>query len=787
MGKLNNKILALAVLAVSLSGCTSNASLKGFFEASDAPSGAIDNRNGHPILSNNGYYLSFEKNSADLYGISIRDTANDSLLAYNNEPARLVIRGTESFGMYETHEYAKGYNEVTKTNYGYHCISIVETTAKSQFRLMDSYYLSQNHGFSLNRKVTVIKAKSRDKGFESIFTLKNGGESTDVENFEYFIPSTIYKDTQYNDSSALVTSIYNPQIYVKETRMGLPMTMIRNKTDSSYVSLVHAEPKITVNGELGGGYDGAVNDDLEYGSLGFESENSGEDIPLAVSFCYPCAEGPAIFDSEAGWSKKFHEVSDKHYHEYKLGLFVGKTNDFNDALVDSYEKASPYVASSCDQVSNEKVYQQNIDCFNKEYFGPSQAVDGNDSPCGLPWELNLDPDKARGAYSLQMGFVGQQTSIGAHLYREGLLKNNQEYIYKGKNIVDFWTSKKIYPDGQIFPYIWWEGNDVSHASGKSPYAAIYLRMLCDGVEGILDAYQYGLENGVDNDEWLEYCIRVADQLIASQNDDGSFNRAFTADGGIPGDTFKDKNIGYDSSDPAKFKINTPVAIRFLTKMYNLTNNENYKTSAIEAADYSYENIYLKLGKYVGGTCDNANVVDKEAAIYAMFGFRSAYSLTQDARYEKAMRHAACCSLSWTFMYDFACPAGENDEEFCPYVDGHTMGASIIATGHAGADCFSCYIWYDIFKLYELTGLEIYKDIAITLQNACKYLSDFQETRNWRYPCLMAEACQVSDFLYHPTGKNGTVWLPWCGVAQVNPIIYTFQDYGVYQLEEVVLK
>ena len=776
----------LGIASMSLSGCGEGENtLKGFFVAPDAPEGAITTIDGNLALKNTDSYISFVKNEDELFEIYIRDNETNDLIAYNDEPAKISVRGTESFGMYETHEYSQGYNAVTQTNYGYHCIAIINTSAKSQFRLMDSYYLSQDYGITVNRKVTVIKAKSKDAGFESLFTLKNGAESKTVDDFDFFIPATLYKDTKYNASSALVTSLYNPQVYVKETRMGLPMTMIRNKNNSYYFSLVHAEPNITVNGEAGGGADGDVNDDLEYGSLGFESENGGEATNIAVTFCYPCAEGPATFDSGSGWSKRFHEVSEKHYHEYKVGIVTGKSENFNDALVDSYEKSYLYVDAQCEQMSNEVAYAQNIDCFTNEY---TEITKNGVTSYGVPWELNLDPNTSKGAYSYQMGFVGQQTSVGAHLYRQGLVKNNETYKTQGKNIVNFWTSSTIYPKENVFPFIWWEGAYGSlHSTGTAGYAAIYLRMLCDGVEGILDAYLYGLENGEDNTEWLDYCVRFANNLVSKQNNDGSFNRAFTKSGGIPGSEFADSNIGNDPTDPAKFKINTPVAIRFLAKMYNTTKNINYKTAALKAADYSYEHIYLEMGKYVGGTCDNANVVDKEAAIYAMFGFRYAYALSSDSRYEKAMRHAGCCALSWTFMYDFACPASDSDAAYCPYVNGHVMGASIIATGHAGADGFACYMWYDIFKLYEFTGIETYKKAAITLQNAVKLFTDFDGTKGWRYRCLMAEACQVSDFLYHPTNQNGTLWLPWCGVAQMNPIIYTFQDYGVYQLEDVVLE
>ena len=100
----------------------------------------------------------------------------------------------------------------------------------------------------------------------------------------------------------------------------------------------------------------------------------------------------------------------------------------------------------------------------------------------------------------------------------------------------------------------------------------------------------------------------------------------------------------------------------------------------------------------------------------------------DERYEKAMRHAACTSLSWTFMYDYACPANDEDLGSCPYVDGHAMGTSIIATGHAGVDGFACYMWYDIFKVYQLTGCEMYKRRRLLYKMRLNYLLIMMEVR-----------------------------------------------------------
>ena len=159
--------------------------------------------------------------------------------------------------------------------------------------------------------------------------------------------------------------------------------------------------------------------------------------------------------------------------------------------------------------------------------------------------------------------------------------------------------------------------------------------------------------------------------------------------------------------------------------------------------------------------------------------------TDSERYERAMRHAACCSLSWTMMYDFACPANEENKLDCPYTEGNVLGVSVIATGHASVDGFACYMWFDLYEVYRLTGCISYKKAAIALQNATKAFTDYYGIRGWRYKCLMVEACQVSDFLFKPTTKDGSVWLPWCAVAQINPITYTFEKYGVYQLEDIV--
>ena len=67
-------------------------------------------------------------------------------------------------------------------------------------------------------------------------------------------------------------------------------------------------------------------------------------------------------------------------------------------------------------------------------------------------------------------------------------------------------------------------------------------------------------------------------------------------------------------------------------MYHRTGDIDYRNAALKAAEFSYTELYQKLGKYVGGTPDNPNTVDKEAAIFALYGFNAAYGLSRDKKY-----------------------------------------------------------------------------------------------------------------------------------------------------------
>ena len=315
------------------------------------------------------------------------------------------------------------------------------------------------------------------------------------------------------------------------------------------------------------------------------------------------------------------------------------------------------------------------------------------------------------------------------------------------------------------PIVWWDPLNTDTAGRTRGYPS-FLRCFVDGMEGILDAYKLAHKNGEDREKWLAALVKVADFLAENQNDDGSYYRAYFTDGTVCTDT-SDKNYQGTS------KLNTPVAIRFLAKMYELTGDEKYREAAVNAAEFSYAELYLKLEKYVGGTPDNANTVDKEAAIYAMYGFNAAYALTDDERYLRAAEHAATSAMSWVYCYDFACPGSDETNKINPFTEGRTSGFSIIATGHSGADNYSAFMYYEMFKLYVFTGNEFYLEAAKLLEINTKLSTDYNGKMGWKYRAIGPEATNISDFNFSTVG----VWLPWSGIANIKPIGYMEDTFG----------
>lgn len=759
--KMGFLVAAVLLLSAVFGGCGGKTEESGHIgnEPEDpAPDGAVDGEN--KTLTAGGFSVRFTAGTG--YGVAITPAGSEENLFYNASPADIKVRGASAglIGGYKESFYKKGYDSVEAKPYGFLAAAEVKTDGNSRFRLEDKYYVLDG-AFGLNRDLKVT-AEGEETGYATTVSFINGRDSLDPAEFEYFIPSVLYKDTANMASGAIASNLNLDRVYVKETRTGLPLAMVRDKTSGYSLTLQHYKPEIRA-GEKGGGMSGAVNRDFGYGALGYTITPK-----LSVDFVYPCSEGPTTYDAGQGWSRKYHEIKKDNVTSFRLALNADKKDDYNDAFLSCWKTAYALESPAVVDMDLDAVYDQNIALFKAEYreYGTGSVV-----AAGLPWSLDLPDGTNSEGVSFQMGFVGQQVSVGAHLYREGIAAGDAQLKSMGRTIVDFWSG--IVRRGGTFPSVWWDPENNASAGGSRKYPS-FLRCFVDGMEGMIEAYKVSCKAGEPVAEWLAAAEKTASNLAAKQNADGSFYRAYRTDGNV--------ETGGDNNTKGTSKLNTPVAVRFLAKMYELTGEDKYKTAAVAAAKFSYDEIYTKLGKYVGGTPDNPNTVDKEAAIYALYAFDAAYTLTGDEKYLAAAEHAAACAMSWTYCYDFKVEAENSlDESKNPFKDGGTSGFSIIATGHSGADNFSSYLYYEMYRMYLNTGEVFYKNAAAFLQNNTKQNTDYDGKLGYKYRAMMPEATNIADLSFKGVG----VWLPWSSIANIDPIKFmedTFGENDIFKLQ-----
>ncbi len=138
-------------------------------------------------------------------------------------------------------------------------------------------------------------------------------------------------------------------------------------------------------------------------------------------------------------------------------------------------------------------------------------------------------------------------------------------------------------------------------------------------------------------------------------------------------------------------------------------------------------------------------------------------------------------MSWTYCYDFKVPSqNEEDSKKNPFENGGVIGFSVIATGHSGADNFSAYAFYEMYKIYLLLKDSFYKEAALLLQNDTKLSTDYDGRMGYAYRAMMPEATNVADFSF----KSTNTWLPWSGVANMEPITNLYETFGKMNIEDV---
>ncbi len=727
--------------------------------------GILTEENGNYFLKNNGFTLCFIKNSRS-YGVTVLDSNSGKVIYRADTPAGiLTYRSSTS----EKKELGAGYDTVRLEKYTVTCIAVVRSEGGAEWRVTDSYSaLRESESFHFDRKVEMLSKGSDVSGFSSKFSITDENGSSDRDGYEYFIPAVIYKDTTYMKREGYTTLLEDltkgDLFYVKDTCIGLPLAMARNVKNGYVLTLQHLNP------ELSGGSNASyqaltISESEKYGSIGYHFTESG----LALDYVYPAHIGPDNYAGVSGWITVYHPAGKSAVQTYTLVLHLSKEESFQSAMVDAYKRAyrleNPPVTDKYDMNT---VFEQNIEIFDGLFieFGTGTAK----AP-GLPAAASVvDFDILYRPWFYSMGYVHRGPSYGYYLYQAGLERGDAGLTAKGKQILDFWTSDTIMKYA-VPPTEWTPQNNASGGYISRRYS--YLRSLSDGMDAIAQAYMLAKANGQEVRQWYDSLIKFGEFLLENQNPDGSYYRIYNINGTVP------------NNAEATSKLNTIFIVRYLCYMYEITDDARYYDAAVKAADFSYENIYRNVCKFVGGTDDGNNHVDRESACYSVYGFSAVYDLTGDKRYADALEYALISVMSWVYCYDYAVPNAGNaaQNEVNPLRDGGVIGLSIIGLYGTNIDTFLACQYTEMFKQYIRTDDDTYLMFAEMLQNNTKLTTDYSGELDYLYKGFACEASNCHNFRYY-TAEEG-VWLPWISVAMIEPISEMKSKIGVSSINDAL--
>ncbi len=684
-------------------------------------------------LKGEGFSLRLVKTADNTFKLSV--VAEDgAVCAEEKLPAQLYFRCD---GL-----VSAGYGSVTTESYGLKATAVLTSEKGSELVVDDLYYFPEQSGsaFNVRRSVSVRKASASDKGFESLYTVS--APSGGVNDYSWFVPNNVFGEFPKNGVSYVESKIF------RETLLGLPYAMFReNKTGLTF-SLGRYQPAVTP----------ADNSFASVALLGGDG--------AAIEIAYPARDS----------ARRYFDIEEGKQIVYDMTLRAERSASFSQATASVYNahfdlQDQRVVATDIDEVYSAV-------CKDFKTFLLSTTANGVTS-YGLPWRVTIENGKI-GPKSYQAGFVGQQIPAAYNMLHYGVRENDTKSFRNGMRVLDFWVNAGMMTEKGV-PKIWY-GGDANYF-WKYP---TFLRMAVDAMEGLLDGYRLVTAHGIERQTWRAAIVSFADFLVREQNADGSWWRCYNWDGKI----FRNGDNGI--SEPggnicqSDSKLNSTMPVRFLGKMYELTGDAKYKASAIKGGEYVYKNIY-PTNVYTGGTCDNANAVDKEAGVYAMYCYDALYMLTGESKWLECLKQAAAFTMSAVITYSF--DINENSTQLKAALalkHGYTDGLSFIVCGGTGVDNYVAYIYYELFRIYIMTGDKTYLRQSEFIQQNTKSTMDWDGALGYAYKSLVPEATTIYSFGFaSATDDDGVmgVWLPWASVANAEPIAKMYDHFGKADVKE----
>ncbi len=600
-------------------------------------------------------------------------------------------------------------------------------------------------GISVTRTIDIHTQQNPDCGFAHRFVVPITALGKRPAS-QLFIPAIAYGSKQTVPKTALAADPADTITLVRADRLPYPAVAIYNPASKVYAALIHDpdgcgsvpdedHPELQIDARF------------QTPCIGIETQPAGR-----LVYAMPGTEGSRTYvHGPSAENNRFvyraQPLIAGTRSTHKLRIVTGIAPQFSDVAAKVLRTAIENRLTCPASPKLTQIEQQQLDVLSR-YLSPVNGVPT------LPFSVRI-PDGFAIDTSCQFGFIGQATQAAA------LLLGRKDKVPTDANthatqLIDFFIGNCLSPQG--IPWTWFDITGPGVVRWRS-YES-YLRVIADGLSGILQADSAARKNGITHAAWRPFVIKVVDKLLGYQASDGGFPRAWNHDGSV--------------FNPST--TNTAHIIPLLVDIYAITKQPRFHDVALLAGQHLIAN-QVATYNFVGGTPDNPDVIDKEAGVKALSALLALYDLTGDKAYIRHAVTAAGFVCSWTYFHDVRISDGSHDQAF-PKGRG-TRGSGIIATGHSGADTFSSIIWFDLLRLYVLTGDVYWHRQAIFHAYASKQLLDHDGSLGYAMPGLQNEAFTVAPL----RGRGVRLWLPFLATTHLEPIVKASDVYSITAPEQ----
>ena len=483
--------------------------------------------------------------------------------------------------------------------------------------------------------------------------------------------------------------------------------------------------------------------ELRFGSLTAETDGRR----LEVGYLYPGDEGEVTYTGDTfpggqlhQWRRRFHPWTEGMRQSYQVDFRF----DFPEGISRFPEPAWRWAWDTL----KPRVKKTDL---REIRLASLRILAENAHPFGTHVAIPLSLDAATGQLverKALFGFTGRNTDAAWHLL-EGASEANlpqpdrARFREVGTAILDSFSSLRMDPpeaegfDEAGRPFIW-------PYLGRS--GILYLRSLAEAGNSALQAWTVEKQAGREHPQWRTWAEDLARFLLRTQRKDGSFPRGFFS------------GSAREANDSPQ---STLCAVRFLVECAIRLGMKNCQAAAVAAADFAWSHGHDR-GRFVGGTIDNPDVVDKEAGTIALDAYLALHECTGEPRFLEYARAAATFAETWIYLWNVPMPATPPTHY---QTDIGTVGMQLIATGHSLVDAYMAFDAGNYLRLHRLTGDNHFREVAeILLHNTKAMMATRAQPHD-----LAGPGWQQEHWSFAPPRGCGLhrYWLPWVSVSHLH--------------------